>query len=159
MPACNITRAIIPYLPRFEKSESCFMQSLLDPWRDNCYKNCMLNHNIVSMLAGLSVLVAPSVVADECLNLAVGQSKTLTLPGNPTTGFMWSVAEAPDAVQVKVELAADAAPRGMVGTPRATVVTITAVKSGQGAVKLVYARPWEKDKAPAETRIVNVTVQ
>lgn len=119
----------------------------------------MLNNNILSLLTGLAVLVAPSVVADECLSLAVGQSKTLSLPGNPTTGFMWSVADAPDAVEVKVELAADAAPRGMVGTPRSTVVTITAVKPGQGVVKLVYARPWEKDTPPAETRTVNVTVQ
>lgn len=114
--------------------------------------------NLVSIFAGLSMMVAPAFAADENLALSVGESKTLTLPGNPTTGYMWSVAEATDVVRVELGLEQADTPRGMVGCPRATVVTLTAVKAGQGTVKLIYARPWEKDKAPAETRAVNVTV-
>lgn len=119
----------------------------------------MLNRNLIIALAGMTVLTAPAFCAEENMELTVGQSKSITLPGNPTTGFMWSVAEAPEVVKVELELEKAKAPRGMVGCPRATVVTVTAEKTGQGVIKLVYARPWEKGKAPAETHLINVTVK
>ena len=119
----------------------------------------MLNRNLIIALAGMTVLTAPAFCAEEHMELTVGQSKSITLSGNPTTGVMWNVAEAPEAVKVELELEKAKAPRGMVGCPRATVVTVTAEKTGQGVVKLVYARPWEKGKAPAETHLINVTVK
>lgn len=119
----------------------------------------MMKNTFFSLLAGMCVLSAPAYAADENVKLTVGQSHTVTLPGNPTTGYLWSVAEAPDAVTVTLDMEEVKAPRGMVGCPLATVVTIKAVKAGQGEVKLVYARPWEKGKAPAETHTIQVTVK
>lgn len=120
----------------------------------------MFNKNIMTALVGMAVLAAPAVAADfHRMELTVGQKVEIVLPGNPTTGYVWSVAETTDAVKVEVNLVANTAPRGMVGTPRETVVTVTAVQAGQGEVKLVYARPWEKGKAPADTCHINVTVK
>lgn len=119
----------------------------------------MLKNNIVTAFVSLAVLAAPAFAEVEDMELTVGQSKSVTLPGNPTTGYMWSVAEAPAAVKVELNLADNTAPRGMVGCPRATVVTVTAVQAGQGTVKLVYARPWEKGKTPADSHTINITVK
>lgn len=119
----------------------------------------MLNNNVFAAFLGVAVLAAPAFAGVEQMELSVGERKSITLPGNPTTGYMWSVAEAPTAVKVEVTLEESKSPCGMVGCPRASVVTVTAVKAGQGVVKLVYARPWEKDKAPLETLYINVNVK
>ncbi len=119
----------------------------------------MLKNNIVMAFVGMAVLASPAFAEVENMELTVGQSKSITLPGNPTTGYMWSVAESPAVVKVEVDLANDTAPRGMVGCPRATVVTVTAVQAGQGTIQLVYSRPWEKGKAPADTHTINITVK
>lgn len=119
----------------------------------------MLKSNVLTVFSGMAVLVAPAYAVEEKMELTVGESTSITLPGNPTTGYMWGVAESPDAVKVEIALKEQDSPTGMVGCPRASVVTITAVQTGQGVVKLVYARPWEKDKAPAETLYINVNVK
>ena len=120
----------------------------------------MTKRDIVAALLGAAVLVAPAAVAAEAVELAVGESKTVKLPGNPTTGFLWSVAECSDVVKVELALekaAPDAAP--LCGRPSATVVTLTGQKAGHGVVKLNYARPWEKDTPPAQKRIFTVNVK
>ena len=126
----------------------------------SCYKLAMLNKNIMTALVGMAVLAAPAVAADfHRMELTVGQKVEIVLPGNPTTGYMWSVAETTPAVKVELELMENKSPRGMVGALCETVVTVTAVQAGQGEVKLVYARPWEKGKAPADTCHINVSVK
>ena len=119
----------------------------------------MLKNNLLTAFAGMVVMTAPAIAAEENMELAIGQRESITLPGNPTTGYIWQVAESAECVEVEVKLETAENPRGMVGCPRATVVTVSAIKAGQGTVKLVYARPWEKGKAPAETHLINVTVK
>lgn len=122
----------------------------------------MLNRIMAIALTGALVSVACAAEpAATPVELTVGQSMTVTLPGNPTTGFMWSVAESADVVQVEVALE-KVAPRSgppLCGSPRATVATFTGLKAGQGTVTLIYARPWEKDTPPAQTRIFTVNVK
>lgn len=134
----------------------------LDLTRKIWYKSDTMIRNIVMALTGalVPVVCAAEPVA-QSVELAVGQSMTVTLPGNPTTGFVWSVAECADVVQVELAFEQKAPQSGppLCGSPRATVVTLTGQKAGQGSVKLIYARPWEKGTAPAATRILNVTVK
>ena len=119
----------------------------------------MMNMKTIAAFFAGCMMVAPAFAAEDNVELAVGQSKSINLTGNPTTGYMWSVAEAPDAVQVEVNIYAAGSEPRMVGCPRQIVVTVTGVKPGQGVIKLVYARPWEKDKAPLETLHINVNVK
>lgn len=134
----------------------------LDLTRKIWYKGSTMMRNIVMALTGalVPVVCAAEPVA-QVVELTVGQSVTVTLPGNPTTGFVWSVAECSDVVQVELafEQQAPQSVPPLCGRPRATVATLTGQKAGQGVVKLVYARPWEKGKAPAATRILNATVK
>lgn len=119
----------------------------------------MMMRNIAIALVGAAVSVACA--ADSvAVELAVGESKEVKLPGNPTTGFLWTVAECSDVV--RVELALEKSAPGAVpvcGRPCATVVTLTGREAGQGVVKLIYARPWEKGEAPHKTHTFNVTIK
>ena len=121
----------------------------------------MIRNMAVALTGALVSVVCAAEPAATPVELTVGQSATVTLPGNPTTGFMWSVAKSADVVQVEVDLA-PVAPRSgppLCGSPRASVVTFTGLKAGQGTVTLIYARPWEKDTPPAQKRIFTVTVK
>lgn len=115
----------------------------------------------MSLLGTVISMSCAADVVEARVDLTVGQTWSVTLPGNPTTGYMWSVAENSGLVQVELAPEKKESPcrRPMVGSPCGTVVSLTAPVAGQGSVKLIYARPWEKGKAPAETRIFIVTVK
>lgn len=101
-------------------------------------------------------------MAQDTVELAVGQSMCITLPGNPTTGFVWQVADCPPVVKVELALESNkTAPqaRPVCGRPCGTVVTITGEKAGQGTVRLIYARPWAKEAPPAKTKLLDITVK
>lgn len=121
----------------------------------------MIRNLMIALTGALVPVVCAAEPAATPVELTVGQSMTVTLPGNPTTGFMWSVAKSADVVQVDVALE-KVAPRSgppLCGSPRATVATFTGLKAGQGIVTLIYARPWEKDTPPAQKRIFTVNVK
>lgn len=120
----------------------------------------MMKHLIYAAALGAAALVAPAEASEAVVELAVGESTQLFLRGNPSTGFVWSVAECSDVVEV--ELGLEPAPpssRPLCGAPCRTIVTIVGKAQGQGAVKLIYSRPWEKDASPSDTRTFIVTVK
>lgn len=121
----------------------------------------MIRNMVIALTGALVSDVCAAEPVAQSIELAVGQSMTMTLPGNPTTGFLWSVAECPDVVQVNLAFEQKSPESGtpLCGSPRATVVALTGVKGGQGTVRLIYARPWEKDTAPVSTRTYTVTVK
>lgn len=86
--------------------------------------------------------------------LVVGEYLVISLPGNPTTGYSWKSAAPPGEALKAVgepEYAQSPARAGMVGVGGTFVFKFKAVKPGKAEVKLVNARPWEKDKPPAKT--------
>ncbi len=93
--------------------------------------------------------------------LAVGATLSVNLPGNPTTGYVWQVAECSPQVEVELGFASneqtDGAP--VCGRPVATTVKVTGKSAGKAVVKLIYSRPWEKGKAPHSTCVLNITVK
>ncbi len=121
----------------------------------------MIRNMVIALTGALVSDVCAAEPVAQSIELAVGQSMTMTLPGNPTTGFLWSVAECSDVVKVELAFERNTRPSAppLCGRPQATVVTLTGVKGGQGTVRLIYARPWEKDTAPVSTRTYTVTVK
>lgn len=121
-----------------------------------------MNHTKAALLLGAALLAVPAAVAQDTIDLVAGQSVCITLPGNPTTGFVWQVAACPSVVKVELALESNkTAPqaRPVCGRPCRTVVTITGVKAGQGTVRLIYARPWAKEAPPAKTKLLDITVK
>jgi len=92
---------------------------------------------------------------------ALGQVFAIRLPGNPTTGYQWQLAgiSTPAVVSLgKPQYERTPTAKAMVGSGGTFVFTFKAAKPGKAAVKLVYVRPWEKDKPPAETFSVTIEV-
>lgn len=81
-----------------------------------------------------------------------GDLFSLTLPGNPSTGYSWEVVDRTAVSQIgEVELRPIAA--GL-GAPVRQIIRLRATETGQAAVRLRYQRPWE-DVPPAQV----ITVQ
>jgi inhibitor of cysteine peptidase len=93
------------------------------------------------------------------ITLHRGQMLTITLEGNPSTGYTWELMQTEGAILKQVgetEFQADSQVPGAAGTQS---LRFEAVATGQMELRLVYHRPWETDVEPLETFTVQVTVR
>jgi inhibitor of cysteine peptidase len=96
------------------------------------------------------------------VKLKKGCILAVQLAGNPTTGFTWLIDKNNKTVLApvgKTEYLRDPAPEGIVGRGGKYTFQFKAAKSGTSELKLVYKRPWEKDKRPAETFSLKVVIE
>lgn len=127
---------------------------------------------LVPVLAAAALLAAavPALAGDvvkvgqnangKTVRLDVGDTLVVSLAGNATTGYEWTVA----AIDLKVLKPAGkqyvpkkVAP-GIVGAGGTYVLRFRAAAAGKTALKLAYARPWEKGVKPARTFSLTVAV-
>ncbi len=92
--------------------------------------------------------------------MKVGDEFVLTLESNPSTGYLWQLAERPDENVVRLvgseyKAASDA---HRVGAGGNEVWTFRATGKGRTAINLIYVRPWEKDVPPARTATAMIIV-
>jgi predicted secreted protein len=86
--------------------------------------------------------------------LPVGSSFDVALKGNATTGFQWQLGkiEGGGVRQMgKVDYVPDKHPERMVGFGGTFIFHFDVVKVAKTKLRLVYVRPWEKDKSPEKT--------
>lgn len=73
---------------------------------------------------------------------------SINLPANPTTGATWALRSLPQPLML-MSTDFQESPRckksGMVGCGGESSFTFKAVEPGEGLVKLVYGRPWQKN--------------
>ena len=116
---------------------------------------------MMASMAVLPVLAAEKTNPAIPVNLQVGQTVTILLQGNPTTGFIWMLAEkipADSPVQAELSLVARPADDISCGAPTPTCLTISGVKTGEATVHVVYRRPWEKGRPSVKEKRFSVTV-
>ena len=80
-----------------------------------------------------------------------GQTFALTLRSNPTTGYIWQLAEPVNERIIRFtgnEYRSDKT--GLMGAGGREIWTFKAVGIGETRISLKYVRPWEKDAAPAK---------
>ena len=93
------------------------------------------------------------------VDLKTGETFTILLEGNPTTGYNWAVMEIDPAV---VELVGEPdykADSNLIGSGGMYTFTFKAVSSGSTVVTLAYYRSWEEDVAPLNEYQVTVNVK
>jgi len=89
-----------------------------------------------------------------------GDSFTITLDSNPSTGFSWSISAITDeSVIDDVSNEFKGADTGMVGAGGQEVWTFKAVDKGSSTIEMKYSRPWEQGVEPAATFNVTVVVK
>jgi inhibitor of cysteine peptidase len=100
------------------------------------------------------------------LTVAVGDTFTVTLCSNPTTGFQWSeVAQIGDEnvlEQVSHEYVAHVAEVNetpVMGAPGNEVWTFNALGKGTTTVSMEYSRPWEGGEKGVWTFVLTVAVE
>ena len=99
----------------------------------------------------------------KTLKVKVGDVVSVKIRSNPTTGYSWAqIAGKTDEKVLKSnggEYKVDEHPAGMVGVGGSETWTFTALAPGKTDISLGYARPWEKDKEPAQTFKLTVEVE
>lgn len=87
----------------------------------------------------------------------VGETFTIQLPSNPTTGYGWVVKKAPEQIKLlnKSYEQSPECKKGMVGCGGVQSFHFNAIQPGQGLLKLKYVRSWEEPSAnDAEKQII-----
>ena len=98
----------------------------------------------------------------KTLKVKVGDVVRIKLRSNRTTGYSWALTGKTDAKVLKsgeVEYKVDEHPAGMVGVGGNDFCLFTALAPGKTEIALGYARPWEKDKEPAQAFKLTVEVE
>ena len=113
----------------------------------------------LALLAACSTQPKPSVSVEEkqlgrCpMQLHTGQTLTVTLPSNPTTGFRWEVRDGAANVLQSLgpEVYSNPEDSGLVGAGGLSTWRFTAREPGEGRLLLTYQQPWEQNVPPAQT--------
>lgn len=118
---------------------------------------------MVARLALLPLVCSVVYAAEPAIpvQVKVEQQTSVILPSNPTTGFGWQLAEplsSQSPVVVEFSFLSHEAKKPLCGAPCATKVTFIGKQTGTATVRLIYARPWEKDTPPAQETTFRVTV-
>ncbi|HPG41609.1 MAG TPA: protease inhibitor I42 family protein [bacterium] len=96
------------------------------------------------------------------VQLHKGDTFTVNLRGNPTTGYLWE-AQMADSTVIRqngdYEYHADHTEPGYVGSPGMFTFRFTAVGKGQNDLQFIYHRPFEPDNPPEKTFRVTVIVK
>jgi predicted secreted protein len=86
---------------------------------------------------------------------------TISLEGNPTTGFNWDFEQGFDNELVifqGTEIKATNKDSNVVGAPSTFLWTFKAIKTGTTEAIMKYKRQWEKDPVNDKTVLVQVTI-
>ena len=121
----------------------------------------------LALLAACSTQPKPSVSVEEkqlgrCpMQLHSGQTLTVTLPSNPTTGFRWEVRDGAANVLQSLgpEVYSNPEDAGLVGAGGISTWRFMAREPGEGRLLLTYQQPWEPNVPPAETFECEVRVK
>ena len=97
----------------------------------------------VLLLCGIRILAADT--TNE-VKLAVGQTYSIDLDSNPTTGYSWKLASPTNSVFMLVTNSYEQGkhPNGMVGVGGVEHWTFKSIQKGRAELTLEYMRPWEK---------------
>jgi inhibitor of cysteine peptidase len=94
----------------------------------------------------------------------IGDTITVVVPGNPTTGYQWEAElseEAAALLTLEGEPAyePDATGETLVGSGGEYTFTFTAAAAGQAELMLKYWRSFEPDVAPIDTFTASITIE
>jgi len=129
----------------------------------------MIKNKTLVILFGLTLLVFGctaekvvdvNVAGNKTIHLRVGQTVNVKLGSNPTTGYIWMLAEKEGYNALtrlgNYKYVPDATQR--IGAGGTQVFTFEGAKRGQAELVFEYRRPWEGDKAPVKKYEVNLVV-
>lgn len=96
----------------------------------------------------------------QSVHLAPGQVVEVTLPGNPTTGYGWTLEkfDAQDILSRPMDEDFQSAAPQRLGAGGVFRFRFTAARAGSTTIRFLYRRAWEKEAAPLYIADLSVTV-
>jgi inhibitor of cysteine peptidase len=95
----------------------------------------------------------------QTINLAKGETLTLSIEGNPTTGYSWNLTSVDEAVLKSAGEPGYDSSSTLTGAGGTYTFKFSAVEAGTTTLKLDYYRTFEKDVAPIKSFEVTVVVK
>jgi len=107
-----------------------------------------------------AILALNAADSGKQITINAGDSFTVTLDSNPSTGFSWSISgiTAEDVID-DVSNEFTGADTGVMGAGGQEVWTFKAVDKGTSTIEMQYSRSWEQGVEPAATFNVTVVVK
>ena len=96
---------------------------------------------------------------ETAVTIKTGETYSLVLKGLGSAGYAWTFDVTGDKEAVAVSFAAPASADHPIGGSVNHELLIKGVAPGSAVVRAVLRRPWEKNKPPAEERVLQVTVE
>ncbi len=96
---------------------------------------------------------------EETVSFKNGETISLSLQSQLSTGYRWSIEKKPDFIEIisQNEVITDDAQ--MAGGFDYQVFKIKAVKPGEGDIILQYFQPWKKEENPYKSKKIKITVK
>lgn len=117
---------------------------------------------LTSMVLAANAAVTLDISAnDKTTKAKVGSPIEISLAGNPTTGYSWkldSIIGKSVKLDGDVQYVAGDNPKKLVGVGGTFVAKFKTVAPGKSIIRMIYVRPWEKNKAPAQQFLTTVLV-
>lgn len=92
------------------------------------------------------------------VSVGVGEELTLVLPGNPSTGYAWTVTEGDPTVLRQLGDPEFRPESSLAGAPGDLRISFQAMEPGETRLELEYARPFETEP-PLDVFALDVTVR
>jgi predicted secreted protein len=92
------------------------------------------------------------------INLKVGETFSLELISNPSTGYSWTFSPLKSNVFKVTEITVDADSKA-IGNQLTSIFKIKGIKKGTEEIAFFYHRAWEKDVKPALTKTMTITIK
>lgn len=125
----------------------------------NLFKLCI----VIVSLSIMSACQSPSTVVkhethhynltQKCptlLDMKLGETLSLTVPENPTTGYQWKLAQPLKLLSHQESYQQFEAEEGMVGVGGEKTFQFKAEKLGEELIELIHIRSWESSKQPEQ---------
>jgi predicted secreted protein len=92
------------------------------------------------------------------INLKVGETFSLELISNPSTGYSWTFNPLKSKIFKVTEITGEADPK-VIGNQLTTIFRIKGTKKGTEEIAFFYHKAWEKDVKPALTKTMSITIK
>lgn len=96
---------------------------------------------------------------EERIEVVLNQILVVSLPGNPSTGYLWQVDEFDTYILQQMGKDDFEQRSGAIGAFGMQNFRFQAKKIGKTELKLSYRRPWEENVEPLENFFITIVVQ
>jgi len=124
--------------------------------------NILITLILVNMASQCESSQVPMIITKEAHGqefiFSVSDEYFVSLKGNPTTGYTWSVSQLDSTMLRQIGEAEFRPESKKMGAPGQQIFRFLCLYEGQTELHFIYHRPWEKDTAPIDSFYVTVVI-